>query len=216
MWRADSLEKTLMLGKIEGRRERGQQRMWWLDSITDLVDMNLSKLREIVKDRKVWHAAVHGVTKSWTWLRGWTTTTIVCQCCSVEYLLLNRQKRSLIDFNIYLTAIHINTCTVCVHRCVWLFKKVVVVKSWCVRAKSFQSCPTLCYPVDYSPPGSTVYVSLQARILEWVALPSSRGSSWPRDQTPVSCIGRWVLYHYHHREAQKLDIKCFVVILNNF
>ena len=119
----------------------------------------------------------------------------LCQCYIVEYLLLNWQKQSLIDFNIYLTTIHINTCTVCVGRCVWLFKKVVVVKSWCVRAKSLQSCPTLCHPMVCSPPGSTVYVILQARILEWFALPSSRASSWPRDQTPVSCIGRWVLYH---------------------
>ena len=77
MWRAGSLEMTLVLGKTEGRRRRGRQRTRWLNDITDSMDMSLSKLQDMVKDREAWHGAVHGVAKSQTWLSDWTELSLI-------------------------------------------------------------------------------------------------------------------------------------------
>ena len=102
MWRADSLEETLMLGKIEGRRRRGQKRMRWLDGITDSTEMNLSKLREMMKDREAWRAAVHGVTKSQTRLSDWRTTTLSMRPDS-SFLIWNNHPQVFLG---YLCCLH--------------------------------------------------------------------------------------------------------------
>ena len=136
-----------MMGKIEGKRRRVEQRMKWLDSITDSMNMSLSKLQEIVKDREARCAVVHGVTKSWT-LSDWIT---------IPRRNLNSSP--------------------------WISIDVFYVKSLVT-----QSCPTLCNPMDCRLPGSSIHGIFLARVLEWVAISFSRGSSQTRDWTGVSHI----------------------------
>ena len=108
MWRTDSLEKTLILGKTESRRRRGWQRMRWLDGITDAVNLNLGKFQEMVRDKEAWHAAIHGIAKSQTRLGNWTTTK-----CYRPYLYFSPSAGNFHEFLLLLfmiTGLKIQQC----------------------------------------------------------------------------------------------------------
>ena len=160
------------------------------------MDMSLSKLWEIGKDREAWCAAVLVVTRAG---HDWATEQNSNRSCNITVILLNMGNATVgFDHGVWHLSYSQPLGDVIVYNLYgqWLGSKTEDKEAHSMCGVRAQSCPTLCDPVDCSPPGSSVHGVLQARRLEWVAMPSSTGSSWPRDWTcvsKVSCIGRQAL-----------------------
>ena len=172
-------------GKDWRQEEKGTTEDKWWDGITDSMDMHLSKLHEMVKDREAWHAAVHGVSKGQTWLSNWKTTTIAPVFIAALFTIdvTSKQPR-------------------CPSTNEWIKKLwYMYTMEYCLLVQSLTHVWLFCNPMHCSPPGSYVHGVFQVRILEQVAISISRESSQSRDWTHVFCVGRQILYHWATREA---------------